>query len=94
MKAFIAFHFCYCPLLWMFYSGRLNSPVNKLYERTLRIVYQDYTSSFTALLELDNPTSVHNRNIQLENAQHYYDLGKKLNLREITLKRCTTELKL
>ena len=32
--------------------------------------------------------------IFVENAQDYYDLEKKLNLREVTLKRCTTELKL
>ena len=32
--------------------------------------------------------------IFVENAHHYYDLGKKLNLREIMLKRCTTEPKL
>ena len=32
--------------------------------------------------------------IFVENAQHYYDLRKKLNLREIILKRCTAEPKL
>ena len=31
----------------------------------LRIVYQDYASSFTELLEKDNSTTVRNRNIQL-----------------------------
>ena len=108
--------FGYCPLVWMFHSRKLNSQVNKLHERALRIVYQDYSSSFTELLERDNSTTIHNRNIQLlatelykvknglsppfmneifvENAQHYYDLRKKLNLRETMLKRYTTEPKL
>ena len=116
MKAFIASEFGYCPLVWMFHSRKLNSRINKLDERVLRMVYQDYTSSFTELLEKDNSTTIHNRNIQLlatqlfkvknglsppfmneifvENAQHYYDFRKKLNLREIMLKRCTTELTL
>ena len=64
-KAFIASEFGYCPLIWMFHSRKLNSRVNKLHERALRIVYQDYASSFTELLEKDNSTTIHNRNIQL-----------------------------
>ena len=31
----------------------------------LIIVYQDYASSFTELLEKDNQATIHNRNIQL-----------------------------
>ena len=110
MKAFIACEFGYCPLVWMLHSRKLNSRVNKLHERALRIVYQDYASSFTNFLVKD----ICNRNIQLlatelfkvknglpppfineifvENAQHYYALRKKLNLRE--MERCTPELKL
>ena len=65
MKAFITSEFGYCPLVWMFHCRKLNSRVNKLHERALRIVYQDYISSFTELLEKDNSTTMHNRNIQL-----------------------------
>ena len=48
MKAFVASEFAYCPLVWMFHSRKLNSQVNKLHERVLGIVYQDYASSFTS----------------------------------------------
>ena len=65
MKAFLSSQFGYCPLVWMFHSGKLNCRVYKLHERTLRIVCQDYASSFTELLEEDNSTTIHNRNIQL-----------------------------
>ena len=65
MKAFIAFEFGYYSLVWMFHTRKLNIRVNKLHERALRIVYQDYASSFTELLERDNSTTIHNRNIQL-----------------------------
>ena len=58
MKAFIASKFDYCPLVWMFHSRKLNSRVNKLHERTLKMVYQDYASSFTELLEKDNSTTI------------------------------------
>ena len=46
MKAFIASEIGYCPLLWMFHSRKLNSRINKFRERALKIVYQDYASSF------------------------------------------------
>ena len=65
MKAFIASEIGYCPLVWMFHSKKSNSRVNKLHERALRIAYQDYTSSFTELLEQYNSTTIHNRNFQL-----------------------------
>ena len=41
MKTFIDAQFNYCPLVWMFYSRTLNSKLNRLQERALRIVYQD-----------------------------------------------------
>ena len=69
MKAFLSSEFRYCPLLWMFHSGKLNCRVYKLHERALRIVCQDYASSFTELLEEDNSTTIHNRNIHNRNIQ-------------------------
>ena len=65
MKAFITSKFGYCSLVWIFHSRKLNSRLNKLHERALRIVYQDCASSFTELLEKDNSTTIHNRKIQL-----------------------------
>ena len=49
----------------MFYSRTLNNKINRLHERCLRIIYNDNTSSFTDLLEIDNSVSVHHRNIQV-----------------------------
>ena len=46
MKAFFMAQFNYSPLTWMFHSRKLNNKINKLYERCLRIVYSDNTSSF------------------------------------------------
>ena len=99
MKACITSEFGYCLLVWMFHSRRLNSRVNQLHERALRIVYQDYASSFTELLEKDNSTTIHNRkvtnglsppfmkeNVFVENAQHYYDLRKKIEFKRNNVK--------
>ena len=63
MKAFINSHFGYCPLVWMFHSRKLNNRINNIHERALRLVYNDYTSSFQNLLDKDDSVSIHIRNI-------------------------------
>ena len=65
MKAFIEFQFENCPLIWMFCARNLNNRINHLLEMSLRIVYNDYESSFQELLELDNSVSVHHRSVRL-----------------------------
>ena len=66
MASFIKSQFCFCPLVWMFcHSRMLNNRINHIHERGLRIVYEDYTSSFKNLLEKDESVTVHHRNIQL-----------------------------
>ena len=63
-KTFFESQFKYCPLTWMFYSRITNNKINRLQERALRFVYDDYLSSFDELLELDNSFTVHHYNIQ------------------------------
>ena len=64
MQAFIQSQFGYCPLVWMFHSRKLNSRVNNIHERALRIVYKDFMSTFAELLSKNNSFTVHERNIQ------------------------------
>ena len=64
MKSFIISQFGYCPLVWMFHSRKLNSRINKIHERSLRIVYNDMESTFRELLNKDNSFTIHERNIQ------------------------------
>ena len=45
-NSFFQGQFRYCPLIWTFYSKRSNHPINELQERTVRIAYNDYNSSF------------------------------------------------
>ena len=42
MKTFVYPQFNYCPLTWMFHSRQLNTKINKLHERALRIVLYIY----------------------------------------------------
>ena len=51
MKTFFESLFNYCPLIWMFCGGTLYKKIDTLHERALRLAYNDYTSSFNALLD-------------------------------------------
>ena len=53
MNSFFNSQFNNCPLVWMFHSCSINSKINRLHERVLRIVYNDFKSSFENLLEKD-----------------------------------------
>ena len=65
MKAFISSQFNYCPLVWMLHSRSLNRRINRIHERSLRMVYNDYESSFELLLEKDGSVKIHEKNIQV-----------------------------
>ena len=64
MKVYFMLEFGYCPLVWMNHSRSLNNRINTLYEGALRLVYNDFTSSFTELLKKDNSVTIHKKNLQ------------------------------
>ena len=64
-KAFIQSQFAFCPIVWMFHSRCIENKINHLHERVLRIVYQDYNSTFNEMLLKDGSVTIHHRNIQL-----------------------------
>ena len=47
-----------------FHSRKVNSKINHLQERSLRIVYNDYITAFEDLLKKDNSFKIHHKNIQ------------------------------
>ena len=71
MKAFVSPQFAYSPLIWMFHSRQINHKINKLHERTLRIVYNDHFSSFEELLSKGKSVTVHQRNLQILTTEMY-----------------------
>ena len=48
----------------MFYSRQVNNRINRLQERSLRMIYEDNILSFKQLLEKDDPVTVHQNNIK------------------------------
>ena len=46
MELFIISKFNYYPLIWMIHNRGLNNKINHIHESALRIVYDDYSSTF------------------------------------------------
>ena len=54
----------YCPLVWMNHSRTLDKRIKGFHKRELSLVYNDFSSSFSELLETDNSVTIHHRNLQ------------------------------
>ena len=59
----------------------MNRKINYVHERALRLVYNDYTSSFDDLLTNDKAISIHHRNIHRV-AIEMYKLKNNLSVHE------------
>ena len=49
----------------MFHDRKSYNKINKVHERTLRIMHKESTSNFESLLIKRNSVSIHQRNLQL-----------------------------
>ena len=82
MNAFITSQFSYCPLVWMLHSRTMNNKINKIHEKTLRLVYKDEKNlSLDDLLKKDQSVSIHQRNLQILATEIYKaknDLGPEI----------------
>ena len=70
-KGMIRSQFSYCPLIWMFSSRKSNNLINKVHERSLRIVSGDNHSSFKSLLSKCKEITIHQRNLQVLMTETY-----------------------
>ena len=71
LNSFVTAQFNYCPLIWMCHSRTLNNKINRIHERALRIVYNDYKPNFKELLERDHSFTIHQRNTQYLSIEAY-----------------------
>ena len=68
--------FLYCPLIWMFYSRAMKHRINRIYERTLRLIYPNqHQLTFKELLEKKN-VRIHQRNLETLAAKIYQGKNK------------------
>ena len=61
---FIMSNFNYCPVIWMLCGKTQNKEKDRIHKRALRILFNDYTSSFEELLQKLGSDRVHVKNIQ------------------------------
>ena len=54
-----------CPLIWMFSSRKANTLINRIYERSVRIVSGDNEGNFENLLEKYEEITIHHINLQV-----------------------------
>ena len=64
MDAYFIAQFGYCPLVWMNHSRTLNNRINGLHKSALSLVCNNFSSSFSELLEKDKSVTIHYRNLQ------------------------------
>ena len=48
----------------VFHSRKLNVRINRLHEKAVRVVYEDFDSSFEKLLRRDSSTTLHQQNLE------------------------------
>ena len=51
VQSFILAHFNYCPLVWYFTSAKQVNKIEKIQERALRFIFNDYFSDYESLLK-------------------------------------------
>ena len=70
-RSFIQSNFNYCPLVWHFCSKTNTEKLEKLQYRALRIVYGDFTSSYSSLLEKAQLSTLHINRLRCIAAETY-----------------------
>ena len=63
-NSFIVSNFNYCPLAWHFCSASSTNKIEKIQERALRFINNDFTSSLQDLLTSTNSLPLHVRRIK------------------------------
>ena len=64
INSFIYSNFNYCPLVWHFCSKRALNKIEKIQERCLRLVLNDYTSNYEELLQKSGNTTMEIRRLR------------------------------
>ena len=68
-------NFNYCPLIWLFCNKGANKKIDCAHKRALRILHNDYGSSFQSLLARSNSSTIHVKNLQKLMTEIYMSLN-------------------
>ena len=70
-NTFFKAQYNYCSAIWMFHSRTLNNKISRLYERCLRIIYNDKLLNYEKHLDKDNYVSIHHNNMHAPAIEMY-----------------------
>ena len=57
--------------MWIFHNRTLNNRINKIHERTLRLIYENSNFTFEKLLKKDKSFTIHERNLQKKVIEYF-----------------------
>ena len=63
-NSFVNTQFGHAPLIWMLTSKNSMLKINKIHRRTLRVVHDDYSSTYEELLASHNDISIHQKHLK------------------------------
>ena len=76
-QSMIKSQFSHCPLIWIFCSKKSNNLINKIQERSLRIVTNDQNSNFEGLLKSNNQITMNQRNLKVLMTKFFNYISQK-----------------
>ena len=68
-------NFNYCPLIWLFCNKDGNKKIDRAHKRALKILHNDYESSFQSLLARSNSFTIHVKSLQKMMTEIYMSLN-------------------
>ena len=68
-------NFNYCPLIWLFCNKGANKKIDRTHKRALKILHNDYGSSFQSLFARSNSFTIHVKNLQQLMTEIYMSLN-------------------
>ena len=69
--------FNYCPLIWIFCGKGVKNDMNRTHKRALRILFNNFTSSYEKLLQRSKECTINQRNLQKLMLEVYDTLAKQ-----------------
>ena len=70
-RSFVLSQFNYCPLVWHFCGTSSIHKLERIQERTLRFVFNDYVTEYNQLLELNGESTLYLKRVRIMAQQVY-----------------------
>ena len=76
INSYVLSYFLYCPLIWMFCNKTKYGRIQKVHKRALRLLYFDFSSSYTELLLKEDTITIHNKHLLILMTETYKSINR------------------